>query len=222
MLTLVVQHHPNRTIPHLRRKLVRRFARHSPFLSGVGASGKSGAVQFSVESVHREEPTMRRSRFSEQQIIGILKEYEAGQSALERGWATTRPGRTRAWRGSRRSPLPLAQTRGITRTDSPYKRGHVRGRVISTAASIRTHVSPLPLSFAAGGGVWSAARSSSSIIAALVQENSGRETDLGLRRYAVDVNIAFLSVAYCVLQRTTGGLGGFQSAQRYDGRPKNF
>jgi DNA invertase Pin-like site-specific DNA recombinase len=37
------------------------------------------------------------------------------------------------------------------------------------------------------------------IIAALVQENSGRETDLGLRRHAVNANILVLSVAYGVL-----------------------
>ena len=47
----------------------------------------------------------------------------------------------------------------------------------------------LPLSFAAGGCPSSAAQSSSSIIAALVQENSGRESDLGLRRYPVNGNI---------------------------------
>jgi hypothetical protein len=41
----VVQQHPNRAGPHLRRKLVRRLARHGSTFSGVGASDKPGAVQ---------------------------------------------------------------------------------------------------------------------------------------------------------------------------------
>lgn len=46
MIALVVQHHPHRALAHFRRKLVRRLVAHSgPYLSGVGASGKPGAVQ---------------------------------------------------------------------------------------------------------------------------------------------------------------------------------
>ena len=45
VFSLVIQHHPHRAGAHLRRELVRRLARHSPILSGVGASGKAGAVQ---------------------------------------------------------------------------------------------------------------------------------------------------------------------------------
>ena len=44
MIPLVFQHHPDRALAHLGGKLVRRLARHSPVLSGVGASGKPGAV----------------------------------------------------------------------------------------------------------------------------------------------------------------------------------
>jgi hypothetical protein len=44
MIAFMVKHHPYRPIAHLRRKLVRRFARHGPFLSGVGASSRPGAV----------------------------------------------------------------------------------------------------------------------------------------------------------------------------------
>ena len=45
VLAGVIQNHPDRTIADLRRKLVRRLACHGSILSGVGASGKSGAVQ---------------------------------------------------------------------------------------------------------------------------------------------------------------------------------
>src|SRR5436190_24165952 len=45
MLVLVIQHHPHRTATHLSGKLVRCLARHDPILSGVGVSGKPGAVQ---------------------------------------------------------------------------------------------------------------------------------------------------------------------------------
>jgi catechol 2,3-dioxygenase-like lactoylglutathione lyase family enzyme len=41
----VIQNHPNRSGTDLGRKFVRRLACHSPILSGVGASGKPGAVQ---------------------------------------------------------------------------------------------------------------------------------------------------------------------------------
>jgi hypothetical protein len=41
----VIQNHPNRTVPDFRRKLVRGLAGHGSILSGVGASGKPGAVQ---------------------------------------------------------------------------------------------------------------------------------------------------------------------------------
>lgn len=44
MLVRVIQHQPNRSLAHLRGELVRRFARHGSILSGVGASGKTGAV----------------------------------------------------------------------------------------------------------------------------------------------------------------------------------
>ncbi|WP_313046277.1 DNA methyltransferase, partial [Brevundimonas sp.] len=41
----MIQHHPNRSIADLRRKFVRRLAHRAPSYSGVGASGKPGAVQ---------------------------------------------------------------------------------------------------------------------------------------------------------------------------------
>jgi len=42
----MLQHHPHRPLANLRRKLVRRLARHRSTFSGVGASDKPGAVQF--------------------------------------------------------------------------------------------------------------------------------------------------------------------------------
>jgi hypothetical protein len=41
----VVQNHPDRPLPNLRGKLVRRLAHRIPFLSRVRASGNPGAVQ---------------------------------------------------------------------------------------------------------------------------------------------------------------------------------
>ncbi len=40
----MLQHHPNRPLANLRRKLIRRLARHRSTPSGVGASGQPGAV----------------------------------------------------------------------------------------------------------------------------------------------------------------------------------
>jgi hypothetical protein len=45
MLAGVIQNHPKRSGPDLGRKFVRRLACHRSILSGVGASGKPGAVQ---------------------------------------------------------------------------------------------------------------------------------------------------------------------------------
>src|SRR4051794_37426764 len=41
----MIQHHPHRTLPDLRRKLVRGLLGHGSTFSRVGASGKPGAVQ---------------------------------------------------------------------------------------------------------------------------------------------------------------------------------
>lgn len=45
MLPAMIQHHPHRSIADFRRKLVRCLAHRAPSYSGVGASGKPGAVQ---------------------------------------------------------------------------------------------------------------------------------------------------------------------------------
>src|SRR5690606_31680729 len=44
VLTLVVENQPHRALAHFRGKLVRRLAHDAPSYSGVGASGKPGAV----------------------------------------------------------------------------------------------------------------------------------------------------------------------------------
>ncbi|WP_018250929.1 HU family DNA-binding protein [Sphingomonas melonis] len=44
----MIQHHPHRTLADLRRKFVRRLAHTGSTFSGVGASGKLGAVQFAA------------------------------------------------------------------------------------------------------------------------------------------------------------------------------
>jgi hypothetical protein len=41
----VIGHHPHRALADFRRKLVRRLAHTGSTFSGVGASGKPGAVQ---------------------------------------------------------------------------------------------------------------------------------------------------------------------------------
>ena len=46
VLADMIQNHPHRAGADLRRKLVRRLACHGSILSGVGASGKPGAVQY--------------------------------------------------------------------------------------------------------------------------------------------------------------------------------
>ncbi len=40
-------------------------------------------LDFKLGSAHRRETDMKRSRFSEEQIIGILKEHQAGLTAAE-------------------------------------------------------------------------------------------------------------------------------------------
>ena len=64
----MIEDKSHRTGTDLRRKLVRRLACHSPILSGVGASGKPGAVQSRTSSpVKRlqERPRRRLGRSQE-------------------------------------------------------------------------------------------------------------------------------------------------------------
>jgi hypothetical protein len=45
MLALIVENRTHRSFTHFRGKLFRRLAHDAPSYSGVGASGKPGAVQ---------------------------------------------------------------------------------------------------------------------------------------------------------------------------------
>ena len=56
---LVIQHQPHRALAHFRGKLVRRLAHDGSTFSGVGASGKPGAVQFFWTEPARADPAKR-------------------------------------------------------------------------------------------------------------------------------------------------------------------
>ena len=79
MLLLVVQHHPHRPGVHLRRKLVGRLARHSPVLSGVGASGKPGAVKAAAGA-----PVQHPSRDPQHLACADPLKFSADQVSLGR------------------------------------------------------------------------------------------------------------------------------------------
>jgi transposase len=51
VLTLIVEDQPHRTFAHFRGKLVRCLAHDAPSYSGVGASGKPGAVQDEIKCI---------------------------------------------------------------------------------------------------------------------------------------------------------------------------
>ncbi|MEQ8784623.1 MAG: hypothetical protein RIE06_33720, partial [Roseibium album] len=53
VLALIIQHKANRSVAYFRGKLVRRFAHRAPSYSGVGASGKPGAVQHAQSLLFR-------------------------------------------------------------------------------------------------------------------------------------------------------------------------
>ncbi len=57
MLMFVIQHQPYRALPHFRGELVRRLAHRCPILSGVGASGKTGAVHSLAGRSYPDERT---------------------------------------------------------------------------------------------------------------------------------------------------------------------
>jgi len=74
VLAGVIQNHPNRAVPDLRRKLVRRLACHGSILSGVGASGKPGAVHIELPpEVARRFAEDMRAFFAEkvEDIVGL-------------------------------------------------------------------------------------------------------------------------------------------------------
>src|SRR5690606_38985249 len=56
VVTLVVENQPHRALAHFRGKLVRRLAHDAPSYSGVGASGKPGAVHVDIFYSHLFDP----------------------------------------------------------------------------------------------------------------------------------------------------------------------
>src|ERR1700684_4647324 len=91
MLAFVIQNHSHRAGAHLGRELVGRLACHGSTFSGVGASDQPGAVQPAaeiflhgdLESGFLKDGQMKRARFTEDQIIGVLKEHEAGAKTAD-------------------------------------------------------------------------------------------------------------------------------------------
>ncbi|WP_343794939.1 hypothetical protein, partial [Sphingomonas trueperi] len=75
------QHHPHRARANLRRELVRRLARHRPFLSGVGASDKPGAVHLNVLET-AWVPLVRKSRVDRESGHGKYQNGSAGEVYL--------------------------------------------------------------------------------------------------------------------------------------------
>jgi hypothetical protein len=65
VLTFAVENHPHSPFAHFRGKLVRGLAHDAPSYSGVGASGKPGAVQ-PVPIDHRDDKGL--ARFLEKHI----------------------------------------------------------------------------------------------------------------------------------------------------------
>ncbi|NRC53009.1 hypothetical protein [Neoaquamicrobium sediminum] len=62
----VIQHQPHGSLAHFRGKLVRRLAHDGSTFSGVGASGKPGAVQFEIDqdnSEHAEAVRLDEPRY---------------------------------------------------------------------------------------------------------------------------------------------------------------
>jgi transposase InsO family protein len=83
MLSLVIQHHPHRPATDLWRKLVRCLARYRSTFSGVGASGKPGAVHLIRDRDARYGHLVRR-RLS---AMGIRDHPIAPRSPWQNGHA---------------------------------------------------------------------------------------------------------------------------------------
>ncbi|WP_336067116.1 thermonuclease family protein [Nitratireductor rhodophyticola] len=63
MLAFIVQHKAHRPLAYFRGKLVRCFAHRAPSYSGVGASGKPGAVQI-------DTPEIRNAKCPKEKLLG--------------------------------------------------------------------------------------------------------------------------------------------------------
>src|ERR1019366_10457922 len=74
MLALMVQNHPHRTGPDLRREFVRRLACHGSTFSRVGASGNPGAVHRTARQLPDQSTTLwvESSSTSDPRLRGAL------------------------------------------------------------------------------------------------------------------------------------------------------
>jgi iron complex outermembrane receptor protein len=66
----VIQHHPDRALAHLRRILVRRLAHKGSTFSGVGASGKPGAVHVFTGAIVNVD-----SNFTPKHALAVTADY---------------------------------------------------------------------------------------------------------------------------------------------------
>jgi hypothetical protein len=71
----VIQHQPDRTLPHLGRKLVRCLACHGSTFSRVGASDKPGAV-------HSDEPVTVEALSRKDGVYRVVGLVNAGTCAI--------------------------------------------------------------------------------------------------------------------------------------------
>ncbi|WP_034159975.1 hypothetical protein, partial [Sphingomonas sp. ERG5] len=78
---LVIDHHTHRALAHFRRKLVRRLAHTGSTFSGVGASGKPGAVH---SEAFFEELLSADDQASEAQIAKKIQKLDNGIEAQMR------------------------------------------------------------------------------------------------------------------------------------------
>jgi hypothetical protein len=97
MLSLVIQHQPDRTLPNLGRKLVRCLACHGSTFSRVGASDKPGAVQTAPRSANLISSTeYRRSRLAanlkEQRDIALADAEGREYTVTRKRWEVTDTG----------------------------------------------------------------------------------------------------------------------------------
>ncbi|MEP1575755.1 hypothetical protein, partial [Roseibium album] len=77
VLALIIQHKANRSVAYFRGKLVRRFAHRAPSYSGVGASGKPGAVHPVQQVLHTRQA---KRAITAEKMINLRDEFDGTQT----------------------------------------------------------------------------------------------------------------------------------------------